>query len=131
MWIKVVLIIAIALIALVAMRTPQGARHLAVRRIAMLAFVLFAVTSVIVPDVWNTLANALGVGRGTDLLLYLLVLVFLGYTASSYLRFRGLETQITQLARRIALDEAGIDPLTVPTPEGTESSQVAARRLPA
>jgi len=131
MWIKVVLIVAILLIALVAMRAPQGARHLALRRIAMLAFVLFAMASVVVPDVWNAIANALGVGRGTDLLLYVLVLVFLGYMASSYLRFRGLETQITQLARRIALDEAGIDPLTVPAPEGTEPSTVAARRLPA
>ncbi|MGY4643134.1 DUF2304 family protein [Cellulomonas sp. URHB0016] len=131
MWIKVVLIVAILLIALVAMRAPQGARHLALRRIAMLAFVLFAMASVVVPDVWNAIANVLGVGRGTDLLLYVLVLVFLGYMASSYLRFRGLETQITQLARRIALDEAGIDPLTVPAPEGSEQSAVAARRLPA
>jgi hypothetical protein len=31
--------------------------------------------------------------------------VFLGYLVTSYRRFRGLEGQITQLARRLALDE--------------------------
>ena len=81
------------------------------RRVALIVFVLFAVASVLFPDVWNTLANLVGVGRGTDLLLYVLIVVFLGYMATSYRRFRGLEFQITQLARRIALDEVGLRPV--------------------
>ncbi|HZL01507.1 MAG TPA: DUF2304 domain-containing protein [Cellulomonas sp.] len=111
MWIKVILLVSISVVSLIAMRAPRGARHVALRRIAMLAFIAFAVTSVLFPEVWNALANAVGVGRGTDLLLYILILVFLGYTATSYLRFRGMEAQITLLARRIALDEAGVTPV--------------------
>lgn len=111
MWIKVILLVSITAIALVGLRAPRGARHLALRRIGLLAFVLFAAASVLFPAVWNALANAVGVGRGTDLLLYGLILAFLGYMATSYLRFRGLEAQITLLARRIALDEVGVNPV--------------------
>lgn len=111
MWIKVILLVSISAVSLFAMRAPRGARHVALRRIAMLAFIAFAVASVLFPEVWNALANAVGVGRGTDLLLYVLILVFLGYMATSYLRFRGMEAQITLLARRIALDAAGVPPV--------------------
>ena len=117
MWIKLILILAIGLVALAGVRVPRGARHVALRRVALIAFVLFAVASVLFPNVWNTLANAVGVGRGTDLLLYVLIVVFLGYLTSSYLRFRGLESQITLLARRIALDEVGVRPVP-PKPAG-------------
>ena len=112
MWIKVILLVSIGVVALVGLRAPRGARHVALRRIALIAFILFAGASVLFPDVWNTLANAVGVGRGTDLLLYALIVVFLGYLTSSYLRFRGLESQITLLARRIALDEVGVLPVS-------------------
>ena len=111
MWIKVILLIAFGLVAVIGLRSPRGARHIALRRVALITFVLFAVASVLFPDVWNTLANLVGVGRGTDLLLYVLIIVVLGYMLTSYMRFRGLESQITQLARRIALDEVGLRPV--------------------
>ena len=41
----------------------------------------------------------LGVGRGADLLLYGLTVVFLGYVAASYRRMRQMEQQVTVLAR--------------------------------
>lgn len=122
MWIKVILVIAIALVAVVAMRGPRGARTLALRRIALAFFALLAAFTVIFPDIWTAVADALGVGRGTDLLLYLFIVVVLAYMASTYLRFREVETQLTLLARRIALDEVGASPvagqdLPVPGPE--------------
>ena len=121
MWIKVILLVAISSVALIGLRAPRGARHLALRRVALIAFVLFAVASVLFPDVWNALANLVGVGRGTDLLLYVLIIVFLGFMATSYVRFRGLEFQITQLARRIALDEVGVGPVQSRQPTSPES----------
>ena len=105
MLIKVLLLVAIAVVVLLSLRAPAGARHLAVRRVAVIAFALLAVFSVLLPDAWNSAAAVVGVGRGTDLLLYGLIVVFLGYLVTSYRRFRGLEGQITQLARRLALDE--------------------------
>jgi hypothetical protein len=105
-WIKVILIVALAFIALVLLRGSQGARHQAIRRLLLLLFAVVTVGSVVVPNLWNSLAGWVGVGRGSDLLLYGLIVAFLGYTVTSYLRFRAMEQQMTKLARRLALDEA-------------------------
>jgi hypothetical protein len=102
--IKIILLCGIALVAAVMLRRA-GARHQAIRRLALVAFGAFAVTSVIFPDIWNAMAKVVGVGRGSDLLLYGTILVLLGYIATSYIRFRELENRFTKLARRIALDE--------------------------
>jgi small membrane protein len=102
--IQIILLVGIAAVALMLARRA-GARHQAIRRLGLVAFGAFAITSVIVPDIWNALARLAGVGRGTDLLLYGTILVLLGYMATSYIRFRELETRFTKLARRIALDE--------------------------
>jgi hypothetical protein len=126
MWIKVILVVAIATFALIGMRAPRGARHLALRRISLIAFGILAALTVVFPDVWNSLANAVGVGRGTDLLLYLFIVVMLGYMASTYLRFRGVETQITLLSRRIALDEVGASPVAGQDPALNELAQPTA-----
>lgn len=105
--IKTILIAGIAIIGLMSLRMPRGSRHQALRRVALIGFIVFAAASVLFPDLWNVAAGWVGVGRGTDLLLYVLIIAFLGYMASSYLRFREMESQVTLLARRIALDEAG------------------------
>ncbi|MCU1417980.1 MAG: hypothetical protein JWP32_2154 [Schumannella sp.] len=87
-----------------------GARHQAIRRILLLLFVAGVAVSVFFPQVLTWLANLVGIGRGTDLLLYVLVIVFLGYAATSYRRTRHLETDITELSRQIALLGAGAPP---------------------
>ena len=87
-----------------------GARHQAIRRVVMLVFIAAATSSVFFPQVWTWAANLLGIGRGTDLLLYFLGLIFIGYVATTYRRFRQIESQITDLARELAL-------LTVSSPE--------------
>lgn len=104
MLIQIILLVGIALVAATLLRRA-GARHQAIRRLALAAFAAFAVTSVIFPDLWNALARLVGVGRGADLLFYGTIMVLLGYMATSYVRFRDLEHRFTKLARRIALDE--------------------------
>ncbi len=98
--------LGIAGAALVMLRGYAGARHQAIRRLLLLAFMAAAATSLVVPQLWTEAAALLGVGRGTDLLLYLTILAFLGFVATSYLRFRDMQRQITALTRRLALDEA-------------------------
>jgi len=61
---------------------------------------------VLLPDTWNDAARVVGVGRGTDLLLYGFIVVFLVSMVTSYRRSREMEQRITLLARRIAIDEA-------------------------
>ncbi|WP_431473770.1 DUF2304 domain-containing protein [Ornithinimicrobium sp. W1665] len=58
------------------------------------------------PRLLTQVAQFLGVGRGADLLLYGLTVVFLGYVASSYRRMRQMEQQVTTLARELALRAA-------------------------
>lgn len=105
MLIKVILLVAITVTVALAVRTPSGARHLALRRIAILVFAMLAVLSVLFPETWNRAASVVGVGRGTDLLLYGFIAVFLVSLVTSYRRFRDLEQRLTLLARRIAVDE--------------------------
>jgi hypothetical protein len=103
--IQVVLVVGIALVAARLLR-GRGARVLAVRRIAMLAFAALAIASVLFPETWTGVAKIVGVGRGTDMVLYALVVAFLGFTVTTYLRFREMESKYTRMARHIALAEA-------------------------
>jgi hypothetical protein len=107
--IKIILVLGV-MAAAVPLLQGQGARHLAIRRILLMLFMTFAAASIFRPDLWTRLANLVGVGRGSDLVLYSLVIAFLGFVMTSYVRNRAIELQLTRLARRIALAEA--DPPT-------------------
>ena len=108
---KIVLIqlvlIGVVLLTAVRLLRARGARPQAVRRLGLMFFAAFAVWSILFPSVWNQIARIVGVGRGTDMVLYALVVAFLSFTLTTYLRFRDLEHRYTTLARRLALDEAG------------------------
>ena len=102
-----VLLIAVVFVVATRLFRSRGARAQAIRRLSVIAFVAFAVVSILFPEVWTRIAqDFFGVGRGTDLVLYALVVAFLSFTVTTYLRFRDLETNYTRLARRIALSEA-------------------------
>jgi len=78
-YIQAALILAVIAVGWMMLRTPGGARPI---------------------------AHRMGVGRGTDFLLYALVIAFLAQILSSFRRNSARERQITHLARRIALDNA-------------------------
>ena len=104
--IQLVLIVVVVITAVRLLR-DRGARTQAVRRLGLLLFAAFAVWSILFPSVWNHIARLVGVGRGTDMVLYALVVAFLSFTLTTYVRFREFETRYTKMARRLALDEAG------------------------
>jgi hypothetical protein len=101
------LLIVVVIVAAAQLLRSRGARTQAVRRLGLVLFAAFAVWSILVPTVWNEIARLVGVGRGTDMVLYALVVAFLSFTLTTYVRFRDLEARYTKLARRLALDEAG------------------------
>src|SRR5690554_3276771 len=107
--IQVVLILAILGVALLLNRSTADSRHQAIRRLLLLGFVVAAVVSVAIPSVLSRIAAFVGVGRGTDLLLYALVIAFLSYIATSLRRTRQLTSRITVLARELALAQARIE----------------------
>src|SRR6185503_11789310 len=117
--IQLLLIVVVIVVALRLLR-DRGARTQAVRRLGLTLFAAFAVWSILFPTVWNHIARLVGVGRGTDMVLYALVVAFLSFTLTTYVRFRDFEARYTRLARRLALDEAGPAQAAQSSPEGQE-----------
>ena len=99
LYIQAALILAVIAVGWMMLRTPGGARHMAARRLVTLAFVAFAVFNITFPWVMSSIAHRMGVGRGTDFLLYALVIAFLAQILSSFRRNSARERQITHLAR--------------------------------
>ncbi|TXR57967.1 DUF2304 domain-containing protein [Quadrisphaera setariae] len=104
--IKALLMVGIGVVALLFVRGHSTARHQAMRRVAVVGFVCLSIASLLFPQTWQSAASLLGVGRGTDLLLYATIIAFLGFMVTTYLRTRDLQRQVTVLSRRLALDEA-------------------------
>lgn len=101
--IQILLLIALVVIGVMLTRSAAGARHQAIRRILLVVFVVFAAATVLFPQALTELAKFVGVGRGADLLLYALVIAFLGYVSTSYRRMSRMEDRIAQLSRQVAL----------------------------
>ncbi|WP_022867686.1 DUF2304 domain-containing protein [Schaalia vaccimaxillae] len=101
--IKLVLLCALLVIAWWLMRPIRSSSHLALRRLATVCLVAFAIFAVLFPGVLNRLAAQMGVERGLNLLVYALVLAFFAQIATAYRRDEANERRITNLARAIAL----------------------------
>jgi hypothetical protein len=78
------------------------------KRIALVLFAVANVYAVMRPDDVTAVARFLGVGRGTDLVLYALVVAFMAGMFSFYQRFRVVDRRYTELARTIAIREAEV-----------------------
>ncbi|WP_083275421.1 DUF2304 domain-containing protein [Pseudonocardia sp. HH130630-07] len=106
MIVQIVLVLA-ALAALVYfVRSGQNVKIRASKRLAFGAFVVVNIYAVLRPDDVTVLARALGIGRGTDLIVYLLVVAFVFGMLNSYLRDREISQHLTNLARQIAVRDA-------------------------
>lgn len=67
---------------------------------------MIAAVATISPQVTVRVANALGIGRGADLVFYCAVVVMMVGFWMTYIRLRYLRRDVTQLVRHIALLEA-------------------------
>ena len=106
MVIQIVLIVAVLALLLYLLRTRGTAKASAGVKLFFVEFVVFAVYTVLRPEDLTTLAHWLGVGRGTDLMLYALIMAFCFTTLSTYMRFKDLELRYARLARTLALEGA-------------------------
>ena len=75
-------------------------------KLGFVLLVLLAIWAVLRPDDVTVVAQAVGVARGTDLMLYVLIMAFGFTTLSTWIRFREQELRYAQLARAIALQNA-------------------------
>ena len=129
--IKIILIVAFAAFAVFLMLPGRGARHLAIRRLLMVLILALTVLAVIFPNALNRVAHAVGVGRGADLLLYGLIVVFVGNALVQQRRSRHIEREMTLIARRIAIAEAQLPAPRQPTPAAPAAPAEATPTSPA
>jgi small membrane protein len=106
MWIRVILLACVVATLVLFVRGQHGQRLRANKRIAFFAFLAVNAYAVLRPEDVMTLAIKLGVGRGADLVLYLLVVCFIFATLNMYLRQRQLEQRLADVTRALALREA-------------------------
>lgn len=85
-------------------RTAHGVS--ASKKIFFALLMVVVVVAVLSPELVTEAANLVGVGRGTDLVLYLLAVSFGFYVVNDYLRGQDSRQQLHRLARRIAVLEA-------------------------
>ncbi|MFC3849284.1 DUF2304 domain-containing protein [Corynebacterium hansenii] len=122
-YIQILLLAAMAALVWYFVSNRRKARAKAGVKLGFLVFLAACVWAIVRPDDLTIAANWVGVSRGTDLLLYMLVLAFVFTTVSSYIRFREQELRYARLARAVALQTA-VTPEEA-MPEGT--GEAAAR----
>lgn len=114
-WIQLLLLVGIAVVTVLLTRSTADARHQAVRRVLLVLFAVATALAILFPSILSRVARLVGVGRGTDLLLYLLVIAFLSFIATTYRRMKATDRRITELTRELALTEARLERAGLPT----------------
>ena len=104
--IQIIVILIAVVIAMLALRERVTHSGKAWKKILLFMMAILMIIAVLFPDLTNSLARLVGVGRGADLLLYLTVLVFIVYALNNYLNQQDQRDRVFRLARRVALMEA-------------------------
>ena len=120
--IKLLLLAGIALVGYYAVRGSRRAIHRVVWRGTVVVGLGAAMVSVLFPDILTWLALKVGVGRGTDLLLYVMVIAFMLVSVVVFRRISELERKYVALARELAVRRA--------TEDSAELSRVSHPELP-
>jgi small membrane protein len=77
-------------------------------RVVILVFLVGGMVFALMPDLTTRFANLVGIGRGTDLLLYLLVIFSLYHFVYSLAEQNRLLKMVTQAAREITILKAQV-----------------------
>lgn len=108
MLIQLILVVSVLALMVLFVRSSGAIYVQASKRIALVLFAIANVYAVMRPDDVTAVARVLGVGRGTDLVLYALVVAFMAGMFSFYQRFRVVDRRYTELARTVAIREADL-----------------------
>jgi hypothetical protein len=109
--IRVVLLTALIAIAGVVTFGRNTAGMRASRKLLFLATLLSGCVAVLFPELVQDVAEFLGVGRGTDLLLYVMTVMVLTISLTSYIEKKRVERREATMVQRIAILEAQLDEL--------------------
>lgn len=82
------------------------ARNAIVDVLAFGVSLILAITFILLPNYTSIIAHKLGVGRGSDLLFYLCILLFLFITVKLFSRMKRMELTITKMVSNDAIKNA-------------------------
>src|SRR4030095_3333915 len=102
---QVILTLGFFLIALYGWSHLRKVRFVSIGMILASGFAMFLVWD---PGVTTAFANALGIGRGADLVMYFFLVFVVFQLVLLHVKLRAQMTLLTELARRVALDSAEI-----------------------
>lgn len=123
MIIQIVLVLALCALMVYFLKNRNTMRLRAGMRLFFITFLIFAVAATLRPNWVNVVAHFFGVGRGSDLMLYGLVVAFIFFVMNTHLKFKDQERRITTLVRHIAITEAK----SGKKPSGDETGSAGAR----
>jgi hypothetical protein len=116
--IKLLLLAAILVIGWYSLRGGSRVLHRVLWRGYVVVILVAAVLSIFFPGGLTWLAHRVGVGRGADLLLYVLVVTFGLVSVILFRRLDSLERRYIVLARAVAVQEALLEaPSQAPSPD--------------
>ena len=95
------------------LRGKPGALNILMRRSISMAAIGLGCLAVLFPSAVTEVAQLVGVGRGTDLVVYALAVSFVFVSIALYMRLAAMQDRHVQLTRRLALLEAQIEPNVV------------------
>ena len=96
----------LCVIPIIILRLGNKASGKATYRIGFLIFVGGYLLAVAHPNLVMRLANSLGVGRGTDLVVYLTAFAIICFSLIMILKFSRIESELTTIVRKYAIDNA-------------------------
>lgn len=82
----------------------SSARSRAMIKIIFILFLLFGIIIIFTPEWANAIAHLVGVQRGADLMLYILVVIFIFDKINSFYKEQRQTQRFAKLVRKIALD---------------------------
>ncbi|MDR2974170.1 MAG: DUF2304 domain-containing protein [Propionibacteriaceae bacterium] len=114
MVIQVILIVLVVVIMALFLRPSSRIR--ALTTITAIIFAGFAIAAVLFPEAVTWVANLIGIGRGTDLLLYCLTVIVIFTLIKDSIARRRDQQRFARLVRQVALLQAP----AVPSVEETD-----------
>ena len=107
-WIQVLLIASVLALLVFLLRSRRRAKSKAWVKVGYVLFVMAGIYAILRPNDTTVVAHWVGVDRGTDLMLYALIIAFAFTTLSAYMRFKDIELKYARLARAVALQTARV-----------------------
>lgn len=99
-----IILICLLLLELLFVRHYRGTVQRASSRIILVLLIFFFAVAVFFPSLVNRFAKIIGVGRGTDLVLYLFITTSAGVIILLFKKFLLLERRIVDLNRALVIE---------------------------